>query len=322
MRVMGGPSIPLHQDFNQSYGLPPPSKAQQQMQKDMTKLVKAMLHITGPPMVFLCVTSLFSFRWHFQLSSGIWFLVALFFIPAYVAYGTLCWAVTYRQNASWPRLGVFLFFGAAVAGSALGQYNYWYHSQPAYALEGMRKYTEIDASVTSGQRVMDASEIHFKKGSRIVTDLAMSYTEWDTYCVAPITSRPGMTPEDAGLASYDFWAVGVNCCSPGQQNFHCGEYSNPNAHAGLRVTMNELLPSFDLALQQAEASYNLRRGHPIFVYFVQDPDGELANFFSIALKNWIVWNIMHFGLNFACVMAFTVLFAGSIKDTGLAVLDE
>ena len=35
------------------------------------------------------------------------------------------------------------------------------------------------------------------------------------------------------MASYDYWAVGVNCCKGG--NFRCGEYNNPKAKNGVRL---------------------------------------------------------------------------------------
>ena len=42
----------------------------------------------------------------------------------------------------------------------------------------------------------------------------MSYVHGNTYCVAPIT-----VAGEGRLASYDFWAVGVNCCSTSDPNF-------------------------------------------------------------------------------------------------------
>ena len=37
------------------------------------------------------------------------------------------------------------------------------------------------------------------------------------------------------LRSYDFWAVGINCCNQGRDGlFRCGEYANIHARSGLR----------------------------------------------------------------------------------------
>ena len=40
----------------------------------------------------------------------------------------------------------------------------------------------------ASQRLMDAGRLSFAQHTRVDTDLAMSYTEGQTYCVAPITS--------------------------------------------------------------------------------------------------------------------------------------
>ena len=45
--------------------------------------------------------------------------------------------------------------------------------------------------------------------------------------VAPIVSGEGK------MASYDYWAVGVNCCKGGM--YRCGEYNNPKAKNGVRL---------------------------------------------------------------------------------------
>merc|ERR1719254_368339 len=68
------------------------------------------------------------------------------------------------------------------------------------------------------------------------------------------------------LLSYDFWAVGTNCCGePPNDDFECGEYSNPLARAGLRVlageSENDLYMS---AVKQAEANYGIRAANPLF----------------------------------------------------------
>ena len=47
---------------------------------------------------------------------------------------------------------------------------------------------------------------------------------------------------EAPLSTYDFWAVGVNCCGAAA-DFKCGEFSNPKAHAGLRLMSDEQRPA-------------------------------------------------------------------------------
>eukprot|EP00440_Ansanella_granifera_P049823 gb/GFBE01053997.1/.p1 GENE.gb/GFBE01053997.1/~~gb/GFBE01053997.1/.p1 ORF type:complete len:331 (+),score=65.87 gb/GFBE01053997.1/:1-993(+) len=289
---------------------------------DTRQLCKALLNLCAPPMVFLCAAGLMSFKYHFILENVTWVLALMTLAPYYIAYRCEQHALKYRLDRSWPRLSKFLFLIASVSGVVFGAFNYWYYSWPSYSLEGLRTYTDIDASEVSGARLLDAGRVIFAQGSHIVTDLAMSYTSWDTYCVAPITTDRGTKTPDVGLSRYDMWAVGVGCCSPGQTNFHCGDFGNPDAREGLRLVDNSQLPYFQLAVQQAEAAYNLEVGHPMFFTWVEDSDKGLGEFFRIAFKNFVVANVFHMGFNLVCVITFVVLFAGSGKDTGLAALDE
>merc|ERR1719502_2180472 len=70
----------------------------------------------------------------------------------------------------------------------------------------------------------------------------------DLYCVAPIVKG------NAQLTSYDFWAVGVNCCSGAQSDFRCGEYTNPHSKSGLRLMKDDQRPFYRLAVQQSTST--------------------------------------------------------------------
>merc|ERR1719198_2843592 len=108
----------------------------------------------------------------------------------------------------------------------------------------------------------------------------MAFQNKDVYCVAPIVSGT------ASPASYDFWAVGINCC--GKDGFTCGEVRNPVAHAGLRLMRDDQRPYFRLAVQQAEAQYNVKAQHPIFLTWMADPMNEVNAFEDNGLKYFII----------------------------------
>ncbi|CAL1161933.1 unnamed protein product, partial [Cladocopium goreaui] len=106
---------------------------------------------------------------------------------------------------------------------------------------------------------------------------------------------------DAPLMSYDFWAVGVNCCGLSANSFRCGEYSNPKAHAGLRLMSEDQRPFFRLAVQQAEAAYNIKANHPLFFYWMQDPVAEIMHYKTTGFAWALAAIAAHFAFNLLCV---------------------
>merc|ERR1719253_220468 len=100
------------------------------------------------------------------------------------------------MDPRWNIFAAILLLGAWVAGMIVGEYTYWYFMQPFYALRSMKVYNNISPSRTNGAELMDAGQIHFAEEEHLQTDMSMSYTNYDVYCVAPI-GKGGATAEDA-----------------------------------------------------------------------------------------------------------------------------
>lgn len=153
---------------------------------------------------------------------------------------------------------------AVVLGTSFGTRNYNMNLVGYYELQHLNSYAKVDPARTSGAQVQDAGRVEFTRGSQISTSRAMSFTSSEVYCVAPIVG--GSTP-----SSYDFWAVGMNCCSSkGGGDYRCGEHDNPNAHSGLRVMRESSLQYYRLAVQQAEATFQLHSQRPLFFSWTDD----------------------------------------------------
>merc|ERR1719352_1166452 len=75
--------------------------------------------------------------------------------------------------------------------------------------------------------------------------------------------------------TYDFWAVGTDCCSEVAADFRCGEYSNGRARAGLRLMDSATLPYYRLAVNQATAQFGVHATTPLFFTWTQDPLNDI-----------------------------------------------
>jgi len=205
-------------------------------------------------------------------------------------------------NPSWY---VFLFVTSLVAlvvGVLAGNANFTQNMQPYLDVKNMNEYILIDPSTAKGNQLMDAGRVLFDPSAKLNISRSMGFRNLDTYCVAPIS---GSQKGD----SYDFWAVGTNCCSGHAADFHCGEYNNPSARSGLRLMRDDLRSYFRLAVQQAEAAYNIQSNHPIFFYWMQDPSTEILAYENAAYTTWMVGCFVALVLQLMLVVGATVAFA-------------
>jgi len=198
----------------------------------------------------------------------------------------------------------FLFICSAanlVLAVLLGNMNYRSNLVPFMDVNNMNEYDMVNPAESKGNQLMDAGRIHFIPDAKLDISHSMGFRNLDTYCVAPITTGE----QD----NYDFWAVGLNCCSGHVADFHCGEFNNPTAHSGLRLMRDDLRSYFRLAVQQAEAAYNIHANHPIFFYWMQDPATEISAYESAAYTNWMVGVFVALGVQLLLVVVATVAFA-------------
>lgn len=163
---------------------------------------------------------------------------------------------------------------------------------PHYKMITLNTYSNVDPRATSGSGVMDAGRVSFMAGAYIDTTKAYSFKKINTYCVAPITVAK--TP----LLTYDFWAVGVNCCSGAPGDFHCGEVNGKLQLGGAeRMVDSAKIPWFSLATQQAEAFYHIKVGNAIFLKNVADPLGEASSHADGGVKFFCFCSLLFFGLH-------------------------
>merc|ERR1719158_2377819 len=139
------------------------------------------------------------------------------------------------RDPMWYTFAALGFFLAVCLATVFGDMNFWYNMQPFYDIENLNTYPNINPAKEKGQQLMDAGRVYFANDARLDDKYAMGFKNLDLYCVAPIVVGSDQ------LASYDFWAVGLNCCS---------EFNNPHARSGLRLMRDDQRPFFRLAVQQ------------------------------------------------------------------------
>jgi len=175
-----------------------------------------------------------------------------------------------------------------ILGIILGTVNYWRHLESFYDIQNLSVYPAVDPDKSSGLQYMDAGRVMFVKDSKVQTSMSSGFKVSDTYCVAPIVS------DTTKLTSFDFWAIGINCCSATEADFKCETALDINAHGGVRLHNNEVQKYFRLAVQQAEVKFGIRANHPLFFHFVEDPIADLNVERDAGFNFFLFWALFLF----------------------------
>lgn len=267
-------------------------------------LVAICMNIFLPWFLFSSLYAIMSFSFHYQHPTWAWVMVfmgwVIVFVTAFLAYRT---SRKKERDPMWFMFAAVAFGLAVFFATTFGDMNFWYNMQPFYDIENLNTYPSVNPAREKGQQLMDAGRVYFSDGTGLDMRKAMGFKNLDLYCVAPIIHGQDQ------LASYDFWAVGLNCCSGVSSDFRCGEFNNPHARSGLRLMRDDQRPFFRLAVQQAEAAYNIKATHPLFFYWMQDPVAEMNSYRDDGFKYYLLGIFTHFAFNLFCVVCAVVGFA-------------
>jgi hypothetical protein len=200
---------------------------------------------------------------------------------------------------------------ALIWGYLGGDANFETYMRPFYEMSELSTYPAVDPSKYVGLQLVDAGQIEFTKGSQLWLQKSMGFKDKDVYCVAPIVSGLNVTQ-----STYDFWAVGINCCSGHNPDFHCGEYSNPLARKGLRLMDRKTMDIFRLVVKKAEVEFNLKAKHPLFMYWLSDTESELNSWQDDGSKSFIHSVVGYSILQFFLVIVAIVLMANRVSIWG------
>mmetsp|Transcript_20878 Transcript_20878/g.60270 ORF Transcript_20878/g.60270 Transcript_20878/m.60270 type:complete len:320 (+) Transcript_20878:29-988(+) len=266
-------------------------------------LVAICANIFLPWITFSAIYAGMSFSLHYQRPTAAWLLVVFGLIATGLSFFLAVRARQREMDEMWYTFSTAALLVATLAAAIFGDINFWFNMQPYYDVENLNTYPSVNPAREKGQQLMDAGRVYFADGTGLDMAKAMGFKNLDLYCVAPITHGQEQ------MASYDFWAVGVNCCSGVSSDFRCGEFNNPHARSGLRLMRDDQRAFFRLAVQQAEAAYNIKATHPVFFYWMQDPVAEMNAYRDDGFKYYLLGSFSFFAFNLFCVVCAIVGFS-------------
>lgn len=256
-----------------------------------------------------------SFRLHYKQPALCWGLVVVGAATA-LAFGCLAGnniSHLYKGSADYrPTWFIFLFLTSLVAvalGPVLGNANFWQNMQPYYDLKNLNDYNYVDPTRMRGQQMMDAGRVNFLEGAMLDVKKAYAFQNLDTYCVAPITMYNSALGATTPLNSYDFWAVGLNCCggnSTQAVDFKCGSQHH-GAHEGLRLMAGDQRAFYRLAVQQAEAAHMIKSVHPLFFFWTEDAVAEQDTYLEDSFKMFASWMCGFFAVQLCLVLVLSYI---------------
>lgn len=274
-----------------AYGSAPAkvSKVPLARHKRHVSLSVILLCLFIPVGTYAAVCGVLSFTIRHNSPSVTWFIVALT-AAAIVAVGSLAFTAARRRyvygdlhrEPYWYIFLTITMLAAWIFGVCLGQTNWFNNMLPYEDLQNLSSHPAVDPTAVTSRQLMDVGRVMFTSNAVLDLTKSIGFKNSDRYCVAPISVK------GAKLETYDFWAIGLNCCSGDASDFHCGEYSNPDARGGLRLMRADQRPFYRLAVQQAEATFNIKADYPLFFYWMQNPAAEMESYKSDAMKFYLL----------------------------------
>jgi len=261
-------------------------------------IVGLLLTLLVGPIVFTYVISLMCsvFRFHHQNRAFAW--IGLAVLATAVEFLV---TRSYRLRDREPMWLGFIFITmviALVCGIFAGELMYQWYMLPFFNAISLHEYPNVNVGTETGEQYLDAGFMGFSDGSELDLYMPGQYRHKDLYCVVPIVNKKvnSGVPE---TGTYDFWAVGKNCCGDPVGVFRCGDWHNPAARSGLREISLADHDDYLLAVKQAASTYNIQSNYPILVQWLQNPldvvlayEAEGTEMFKLWVGGYVLFNSM------------------------------
>jgi len=231
-------------------------------------VVPMFVNVFVPWAFFLFIAGVSSFSLIYTRPKLAAFLIGLCVMVVAALSGVALWFRKRDPEPTWFTYFAMMMLLALVFGLLFGSTNYHANMHQFYEIQDMKVVNRIDAGREHGQNVMDAGVFFFAPGNQLDVDRTWHFMHRSLYCVAPIVGAGAPTPE---TLSYDFWAVGKDCCSMAASDFRCGDAAMPRSRSAIRVFDDDDMMYYRLAVEQASSLYNIQARNPIFFEWKEDP---------------------------------------------------
>mmetsp|Transcript_112721 Transcript_112721/g.318570 ORF Transcript_112721/g.318570 Transcript_112721/m.318570 type:complete len:350 (-) Transcript_112721:70-1119(-) len=228
------------------------------------------INLLVPWGLFTFCSAVASFSLMYKRPDVAWTLLALAFVACAMFVYLALWHRRHDPDPTWYSFMAVMLCLAAAVGTGIGLCNYAAYTKPYSEIQDMKVLGHVDVGKELGLNVMDAGIVHFAEGNRVDDMRGWHFKHDSVYCVAPIVANASMLTH-----SYDFWAVGKDCCATGSSDFRCSGWQAIGAHSAIRALDDDSLKYYRLAVKQAETLYGVVSSHPLFFYWTQDPQQEV-----------------------------------------------
>eukprot|EP00440_Ansanella_granifera_P038628 gb/GFBE01041912.1/.p1 GENE.gb/GFBE01041912.1/~~gb/GFBE01041912.1/.p1 ORF type:complete len:336 (+),score=73.25 gb/GFBE01041912.1/:1-1008(+) len=268
-------------------------------------LLPVILAILFPWLVFALIYTAMASTLHYSYPTWAYFVVS---VGALVVVCLLFSSIAHiraprgagtSEEPSWIVFYTFCVLLAFTIGLVAGEASYLKYTKPWFDMTTLNVYRGVDPVVARGQQLMDAGMIKFMPGVNLQKNMSMGFQDGGLYCVAPITSG-GEPP-----VTYDFWAIGKDCCKASAPGFTCSNTRHPNplGMVGVRLLDDHDLFYYQMAVKQAEAAYGITAAHPLFLTWRSPQESDdpsiLLEKSSQSMQNWLLG---YFGVQLAIVI--------------------
>jgi len=210
-----------------------------------------------------------------------------------------------------PMWYMFLYGSAFLSffvGLWFGEYNWNAYVEPYNEYAYLNQYSDVNPAEMRGSQMMDAGIVRFVEGSYLDISKSIGFNNEKMYCVTPISFGKD-EPQ-----SYDFWAVGTNCCAGMASSFKCGDWSDSRTRQGLRMMKESERSFYRLAVQKAEQTYQLEANHPLFFTWTLDGPHTVKEMYAQAVSNLILGIFGYIALQGALASFYLISCAKQFAD--------